>query len=116
MLHENKIESDVMPVSAEIFYEDGVPYMKYKGTTYMSNGVKVQIDIPKMSLKLSAIKDRTEVDYQTNFNGKHRVISSFKREFFATQDDIAYTIKTLSRTCSKADLEKELGYKLNLTE
>ena len=82
-MHENRIETDVTPVSAEIFYEDGVPYMKYKGTTYMNNGVKVQIDIPKMSLKLSAIEDTTEVGYHTNFNGKHRVISSFKREFFA---------------------------------
>ena len=114
--NKNKIDSPIIPVSAEIFYEDGVPYMKYKGTTYMNNGVKVQIDIPKMSLKLSAIEDTTEVGYHSNFDCRHRVVSSFKREFFATQDDIAYTITTLSRTCSKADLEKELGYKLNLTD
>lgn len=116
MIFEKLTLDKVTPVSAEIFYEDGVPYMKYKGTTYISNGTKVMVDIPKMSLALDTIEDTTEIDYHTNFNDRHRVVSSFKRKFFATQDGIAYTIKTLSRTCSKSDLEKELGYKLNLTD
>lgn len=115
-VYKNKIDSQIVPVSAEIFYEDGVPYMKYKGTTYISNGTKVMVEIPKMSLALDTIEDTTEIDYYTNSNGRHRVVSSFKREFFATQEGVAYTVTTLSRTCSKADLEKELGYKLNLTD
>lgn len=116
MIFEKLTLGKVTPVSAEIFYEDGIPYMKYKGTTDTNYGTKVMVEIPKMSLALDMIEDTTEIDYHTNSNGKHRVVSSFKREFFATQEGVAYTVTTLSRTCSKADLEKELGYKLNLTD
>lgn len=114
ILEKQTIESPVKPVSAEIFYEDGVPYMKYKGTTYMSNGLKVMVDIPKMSLELSGIECATETEYHTS--AIDRVMTSYKREFFASTEGVAFTISPISRTCSKADLEKELGYKLYLKD
>ena len=114
ILEKQTIESPVKPVSAEIFYEDGVPYMKYKGTTYMNNGLKVMIDIPKMSLTLSEIVCATETEYHTS--AVDRVMTSYKREFFANTEGIAFTITPISRKCRKADLEKELGYRLDLTD
>ena len=112
MRDEITIDRPIQPVSAEIFYEDGVPYIKYKGTTCLNNGIKVMVEIPKLSLVISGIESNTESEYDMR---QHRM-TSFKREFFATTNDVAFLVKTLSRTCSKADLEKELGYKLNLTE
>ena len=114
ILDRQTITSPIKPVSAEIFYEDGVPYMKYKGTTYMDNGLKVMIDIPKMSLALSEIVCATEAEYHTSAIDK--VMTSYKREFFASTEGIAYKITPISRKCSKVDLEKELGYRLNLTD
>lgn len=113
-LEKRAIVTPVEPVSAEIFYEDGIPYIKYKGTARLSDGFKVLVEIHKLSLTLSAINCAAEGQYHTA--GAVSVLSAIKREFFATTDDVAMIIKPISRTCSKADLEKELGYKLIFTE
>lgn len=114
-LNEIIIEKPITPKDVSIFIEDGVPYMKYVGTTTLSNGIKVEVECPKMSLVLKGIESETEkrYGYYDIFNKPHVV--TYKREFF-TVEDAAFIVRTLERTCKKEDLEKELGYKLKFED
>ena len=63
-LEKAKIEN-VIPTDVNIFYEDGVPFLKYTGTTYI-DGRKVEVSIPKMDLCLREINTHSEVKYEEN--------------------------------------------------
>ena len=71
-LEKAKIEN-VIPTDVNIFYEDGVPFLKYTGTTYI-DGRKVEVSIPKMDLCLREINTHSEVKYEEN-NGITREIA-----------------------------------------
>lgn len=109
------IEEPIIPKDVSIFIEDGVPYMKYVGTTTLSNGIKVEVECPKMSLILKGIESETEeyCEYYDFFKNPQKII--YKREMFAVENNY-FKVKTLERTCKKEDIEKELGYKLNFED
>lgn len=109
------IEEPIIPKDVSIFIEDGVPYMKYVGTTTLSNGIKVEVECPKMSLILKGIESETEEYCECYDFFKTPLKIMYRREFFAVED-AAFTVKTLERTCKKEDIEKELGYKLNFED
>ena len=106
------IDNPVIPKDVSIFIEDGVPYMKYIGTTTLSNGIKVEVECPKMSLVLNGIEHFTE-DMFDLFNKSNFMI--YKREMFAVEN-CYFTVQILERTCKKEDIEKELGYKLKFED
>lgn len=111
LVNKITIDEPIKPKDVSIFIEDGVPYMKYVGTTTLSNGIKVEVEYPKMSLILKSMECESESVYDcTDYFGTPKVIT-YRREFLAVED-AAFTVKTLERTCKKEDLEKELGYKL----
>lgn len=103
----------IKPKDVSIFIEDGVPYIKYTGTTTLSNGIKVEVEIPKMDLWLKGIECYHEdISDCINRPDKKKYMRC-KKELFAVED-VGFTVKTLERTCKKEELERELGYKLNL--
>lgn len=56
---------NITPTDVSIFNEDGVPFLKYTGTTYIG-GRKVEVSIPKMDLCLREINTHSEVKYEEN--------------------------------------------------
>jgi hypothetical protein len=115
LINEITIDEPIKPKDVSIFIEDGVPYMKYIGTTTLSNGVKVEVECQKMSLVLKGMESESESVYDcTDYFGTPKVMT-YKREFYAVEDAV-FTVKTLERACKKEDLEKELGYKLTFTD
>ena len=115
LLDRITIDEPIKPKDVSIFIEDGVPYMKYVGTTTLSNGIKVEVECQKMSLELKGIESETEeyCECYDFFKKPQRII--YRREFFAVEDAV-FIVKTLERTCKKEDLEKELGYKLKFED
>ena len=63
MILEKAKIGNVIPTDVSIFYEDGVPFLKYTGTTYV-DGRKVEVSIPKMDLYLREINTHSEVKYE----------------------------------------------------
>lgn len=115
LIHEITIDTPIKPKDVSIFIEDGIPYMKYIGTTTLSNGIKVEVECPKMSLWIKGMESESESVYDyTDYFGTPKVMT-YQREFYAVEDAV-FTIKTLERTCKKEDLEKELGYKLKFED
>ena len=45
----NTCVTNISPIDAKIYYEDGKPYMEYKGTTFNWHNDKVEVYFPKIS-------------------------------------------------------------------
>lgn len=107
------ISSDVCPTDVKIYIEDGVPYLDYIGTFYATDGSKCKVHFPKIGLTFSKVmqeKEKEEYDY---FGYKKRIITKF--DIFAVDNKLA-KFEVIEREMSKKQLEKELGYKLNIKE
>lgn len=106
------MKSGIKPKDVKIFYEDGVPYLDYVGTASCDNGFKVQVKIPKMSLKLENITIDTETINEIHKFG----ISIHTEKRIYSVDEQYAIIEPIEREVTKEDLEKELGYKLNIVD
>lgn len=103
----HKIVTPVTPTDIKVFYEDGKPYLYYTGVCTLDYGMKVQVCIPKMDLQLNNVKiTRESVGAQ---------ILSSKMQVTTGTEGHLFTLKPLERTVTKTELEKELGYKLNIS-
>lgn len=107
------IDSSITPTDAKIYTEDGVPYLDYIGTFYASDGSKCKIHIPKIGLTFSKFIQEKQEEVYGYFGYKQRVVMSF--DVFVSNDKF-YEFEVLEREVSKKQLEKELGYKLNIKE
>ena len=107
------ITSAISPTDVKIYTEDGVPYLDYTGTFYAQDGCKCKIHFPKIGLtftRLTQEKEEEEYDY---FGYKKKVLMNFN---VFVSDDKFWEFEILEREASKKQLEKELGYKLNIKE
>ena len=107
------ITSAISPTDVKIYTEDGVPYLDYTGTFYAQDGCKCKIHFPKIGLtftRLTQEKEEEEYDY---FGYKKKVLMNFN---VFVSDDKFWEFEILEREVSKKQLEKELGYKLNIKE
>lgn len=109
----NRIEGNITPTDVKIYMEDEAPYLDYIGTCYI-DGCKCKIHFPKIGLNFSNITQEEEsVDYIFLRGYKHSITTSFN--VYAT-DNVCYKFEVIEREVSKKQLEKELGYKLNIKE
>lgn len=113
MKYDPIITSPILPTDVKIYTEDGVPYLDYIGMFYASDGSKCKIHIPKIGLTFSKVTQEKEEEEYDYFGYKKRVVMSFN--VFASNDKF-YEFEVLEREVSKKQLEKELGYKLNIKE
>lgn len=102
------IDSNITPTDVKIYVENGTPYIDYTGICYASNGDKIKVHLPKVGLTLE--KEYEEWKYQC---GSREMLIKFN--VYASNDQSA-TFEVLEREVSKKQLEKELGYKLNIKE
>ena len=103
----NTCVTNIFPTDAKIYYEDGSPYMEYKGITYDWRNDKVEVYFPKISLNIS------EVQLMEETNGYETLDVTFSVQGFKLKKPVFTTIE---RTMTKAQIEKELGYKVNIVE
>ena len=100
----------VKPTDLKIYYEDSTPYLDYKGVAETDYG-KVEIHIPKMGLVINELECNSEALY----NG-FGVSVLTTRIYSAHSERETYIITTLERDMTKDQIEKELGYKVNIVE
>lgn len=85
---------------------------------YGSNGILSEVVIPDIDLTLPELEFIDNNDYtyrkgvRIRVGGRRNGYISFKIN--EDEDGIMASYKEISRTISKEDLEKELGYKINL--
>lgn len=99
--------SNIFPIDAKIYYEGGKPYMEYKGVTLDCRNDKVEVYFPKIALNIS------EVEYIEDISGYEELNVTFTCGDFKLKKPVFTTIE---RTMTKAEIEKELGYKVNIVE
>lgn len=111
--NESYIESPLKPTDVKIYTENGTPYLDYTGTCHI-NGCKCKIHLPKVGLEFTnVIQEEDNATYDICGSYKQKIVLDFR--VFVT-DGKFYTYEILERDVSKKQLEKELGYKLNIKE
>ena len=106
------IDSNITPTDVKIYVENGIPYLDYTGTCYMSDGCKCKVHIPKVGLTLTNIESESDVCYDY-LGYTRKILPSF--QIYACGDE-CFSFEVIEREVSKKQLEKELGYKLNIKE
>lgn len=110
----SRICGQVNPTDIKVYYEDGQPYISYKGE-FVGDSGKWEIEIPQMSMVLNALERIIDMECSMDIRGNitHRV--PVCNQFFATHD-VAYIIRSKKVKMTKADIERELGYGIELIE
>ena len=114
MLKNSEIVTDIIPKDASIFYEDGVPYLKYVGTAMMDNGVVVEVELPKMDLKFKNITTKREVLWNDGERLGSRYLINATQNIYVDHNDVWVNIRPVKRRVSLEQLEKELGYQTQI--
>lgn len=97
----------IKPTDLKIYYEDGIPYLDYKGIADTNFG-RVKFHFPKMGLVINSLECTSEEVY----NQKGEAVISMRN--YISHCNECFTIKTLERNMTKKEIEKELGYKVNI--
>jgi len=63
-----------------------------------------------LGLELSHIEDVSKVEY-----GNKREVHGFYRNIYAVNDEF-FSMEFVEKTMTKAQIEKELGYKINIKD
>ena len=100
-------DSVVLPVDAKIFYENHKPYLEYTGIVTGANGEKVKIHLPKISLEFQETEIKFDRDMMTTTFSSQTLIQSPKDKM---------TLQIMTRNMTKKEIEKELGYKVNIID
>lgn len=107
------IDSNITPTDVKIYVENGTPYLDYTGICYASNGDKIKVHLPKVGLTLNIVTQEKEYEEWKYQCGSREIFTKFN--VYASNGQLA-TFEVLEREVSKKQLEKELGYKLNIKE
>lgn len=108
----NRICGQVVPTDIKVFYEDGMPYISYKGKTVSDSG-EWEIEIPKMSMVLNTLERIVDIEYAMNIYGDTTRRIPVCNQFFASHD-VAYKMHLGKKKMTKRDIERELGYGVDI--
>ena len=106
------IDSNITPTDVKIYVENGTPYLDYTGICYASNGDKIKVHLPKVGLTFTNITQEKDEEWEYQL-GSRKILTKFN--VCALNGKLA-TLEVLEREVSKKQLEKELGYKLNMKD
>lgn len=97
-----------------IFVEDGQCYLRYVGI--ISDGDdEYELTVPKMDINITAITQSVdECDYQ-GWDTIPRKIT-LRRNIYVDHDVNAFTIRRVKKKMTKEQIEKELGYKIEIED
>lgn len=97
----------VQPIDVKIYYENGVPYMEYRGITNDFSNDKFEVYFPKIGLEIS------EFTWEEDYCAPSRLSVTFDG-FIKNLGKPRF--KITEKTMTKAQIEKELGYKVNIID
>ena len=104
---KHRFGGSIRPESAEVYYEDGVPYLKYVGKTYVNNN-EVRISIPKISLHFENVSIESKEETYRDMAGKDCTIYYRQQCYVAGQDKSEYTILPVELTLD--EIGNAFGY------
>lgn len=110
---QHHFDGAIRPKSVEVYYEDGVPFLRYVGRTYLNNK-EVQISIPKVGLQFENITFESEEHVNIDVMGKEHLIYYRQQIFVSGDDNAAYTILPVEMTAE--EIGKLLGYPVVIKE
>lgn len=99
---------NIIPKDVKIYYEDGIPYMEYRGIANGFNCDKFEVHFPKIKLEIS------EFSFEEEYYSPSKLNVTFSDE--NVRNLYKPTFKIFEKTMTKAQIEKELGYKVNIVE
>lgn len=104
------LSNNLTPTDVKIYFENGLPYIDYIGKCYTDNGFIMKVHIPKISLNISLLENNKEY-----YESKNNLV--VRAECFAHfEQDNFFTFEIIERDMTKKQIEKELGYKVNIVE
>ena len=110
-----QLDGPIVPKEAVVFYEEGVPYLRYVGTTSI-NGRRAEIRIPKLSLQFDQMNATSdEEDIYDPVRGKKIGTASYAQRLYI-QDSRYLEFEVLPQEVTLDDLEKMLGYPVIIKE
>lgn len=110
-----QLDGPIVPKEAVVFYEEGVPYLRYAGTTSI-NGQRAEIRIPKLSLQFDQMDATSyEENICDSIRGNKVGTSSYAQRLHI-QDSRYLEFEVLPQEVTLDDLEKMLGYPVIIKE
>lgn len=77
--------NSILPIEVKVFYENGEPYLWYKGKVSVSNNKECYITFPKINLKM----ETASVVIDANFFGKSTTLDcTFVPSYFTDGNEI----------------------------
>lgn len=107
------ITSNIQPTDVKVYVENGIPYLDYTGICYAGNGDKIKVHLPKIGLTLTDITQEREYEEWGLYRESSKILTKFN--VYASNGQWT-TFEVVEREVSKKQLEKELGYKINIKE
>lgn len=107
-------DSYIIPTDVKIYYENKTPYLEYTGEAYTNIG-KVKVHFPKLDLRLNVIEnDKDTCEYCFDWRKKPLMVKVRQQAYVS--NDKWMTMQIIEREMTKDQIEKELGYKVNIVE
>lgn len=101
----------VVPTDIKVFYENGQPYIFYKGRLE-SRTEDWEIEIPKMDMVLNALEHI--VDDAAIKMGDIEYTTIPVCNYVLAEHNINYKLTRIKRKMTKQDIERELGYRVDI--
>ena len=106
----------ITPKDIKVFYEDGKPYVEYRGIVKLGNDT-YEIEIPKMDMVLTALESVVEQYWSWDIaSGIFAPSSISVKQNVHVHQDINFKLKPIKKRMTKADIEKKLGHKVEIVE
>lgn len=97
-----------------IFVEDGKPYIHWVGE-YNDGKDKYEVDIPKLDTDIYVIVEDRPIEFDSDGLCSYPRIS-FRQNVYVLHDDIDFAVKCKKKIMTKEQIEKELGYKIEIED
>lgn len=109
----NQATDYIHPTDVKIYMEDEKPYLEYTGIIDHGDE-KIKVYFPKIDLTFNVLE---HIEERQDFYDQWRLpIGSIilSQQIMVGNTNTAYEYKIIERTMTKKDLEKKLGYKVNI--
>jgi hypothetical protein len=97
-----------------IFLEDGQYYIRYVGVINDGSD-EYELVVPKMDINVTVITQSIDECSYNGFDTVPRRIT-LRRNIYTDHDVSAFTIRRVKKKMTKEQIEKELGYKIEIED
>ena len=105
----------IIPTEVSLFYEDGMPYLKYTGTTLVA-GRKAKIHFHKIGLAFDQMESICDRDYAVDSISGARLLTLDYAQRLYAKDSQYFDYEFIPQEVTLDELEKMLGYPVVIKE